>query len=243
VPPDQITAESVVGRMPQPGDPSSAPHLRQLIRTRPGIKRFVATWALNPAGVWSNQFLGVQTIQNPLDVWVTQEILFEVKPDFVVEAGTLSGGSAMLWAMLLEQINPQGRVITIDIEDMVTDAREMDIWKRKVDFLLGSSTDPEIVAEVARRVSGRTTLVILDSLHTEEHVFAELEAYAPLVSVGSYVIVQDTGGYDLHPDQKFPGAGRAAKRFVAVNDAFERDESRERYVLTNNAYGFLKRIR
>jgi cephalosporin hydroxylase len=238
-----ITAEYVVGRMPQPSDPSRAPQLRKLMRSRPDVKNFVAAWHMNPAGLWSNQFLGVKTLQNPLDVWVTQEILFDVKPDYIVEAGTLHGGSALQWAILLEHINPKGRVITIDIEDMVTDAREFPIWKRKVDFLVGSSTDPAIVAEVTRRVGGGTVLVILDSLHTEEHVRAELEAYAPLVSLGSYVIVQDTGGYSQPPEQKFPGGGRAAKKFLEANDAFEFDRGRERYVLTNNAYGFLRRVR
>ena len=119
----------------------------------------------------------------------------------------------------------------------------MPIWKRKVDFLLGSSTDPAMVAEVAKRVSGRTVMVILDSDHSEEHVLRELEAYSALVSVGSYLIVQDTGGYNQPPEIEYPGGGRAIKRFLDANDTFEIDGDRERWVLTNNARGFLRRIR
>jgi cephalosporin hydroxylase len=192
-------------------------------------------------GIWQNTWFGVPTLQNPLDVWITQEILYEVKPDFVVEAGTFLGGSAALWATVLQQINPDARVITIDVEDRTVAARKLPIVQRKVDFLLGSSTDPAIVAEVTRRVAGKTALVILDSLHTRDHVLAELEAYAPLVAVGSYIIVQDTGIGE--PAYGFNWAGDAVRDFLARNDDFEVDLSRERFLITNNAHGFLKRVR
>ena len=228
---------------PLPSDPSLVPRLRQQMTSLPLVQRFVKFWYWNPKGIWSNTFHGVRTIQNPLDVWVTQEIMYEVKPDFVVETGTLWGGSAALWAMFLEEINPEGRVITIDIEDFVTEAKELPIWKRKVDFLVGSSTDPAMVADVAKRVSGRTVLVILDSDHSEEHVLRELEVYSPLVSVGSYLIVQDTGVIYQSPEQEYPGGGRAIRRFLEANDTFEIDSDRERWVLTNNTIGFLRRVR
>jgi cephalosporin hydroxylase len=239
--------------MPETSDASLAPQLRSLLRTNPDIQEFALNWVLNPAGIWSNTFLGVRTIQNPLDAWVTQEIMYEVKPDFVVESGTLYGGSAALWAMYLEQINSDGRVITIDIADKVEDAKEFPIWKRKVDFLVGSSTDPGMVAEVTKRVSGGTVMVILDSDHSEEHVLRELEAYSGLVSVGSYLIVQvsvgsylivqDTGVHFTPPEQEYPGGGRAVVRFLKTTDAFEIDYGRERWVLTHNGNGFLKRVR
>ena len=71
----------------------------------------------------NNRFMGIQTWQSPNDVWVTLEILWEVKPDFVVETGTHHGGSALLWATFLEQINPNARVVTIDIENKSQAAR------------------------------------------------------------------------------------------------------------------------
>jgi len=175
-------------------------------------------------------------------VWVTQEIFFEVEPDFVVETGTFAGGSAALWATILEQINPDARVITIDIKNWSAEARKLPIVQRKVDFLLGSSTDPAIVTEVARRVAGKQVVVILDSLHKRAHVLAELEAYAPLVPVGSYIIVQDTGiGV---PTYGMGWAGDAVRDFLASRDDFEVDLTRdERFLITNNARGFLKRVR
>ena len=103
-----------------------------------------------------SHFLGVPTQQIPTDAWIVQEIISEVKPDLIVETGTLMGGSALLWATILEQVNPKGRVVTIDIADQRTPrAKALSISKRRVDFLLGSSADPAIVAEVHRRAEGR----------------------------------------------------------------------------------------
>jgi cephalosporin hydroxylase len=209
------------------------------------IDRFLKLWAKRPGNtVFENRWLGVKTLQNPNDVWITQEILFEVKPDFLVETGTLFGGSAALWAMILEQINPAARVITIDIKDRVTEAKKLDIFRRKVDFLIGSSTDPEIVAEVRRRTKGKKIVVLLDSAHEKDHVLNELEAYSPLVAVGSYLIVQDTvvNGHPIWPNFG-PGPHEAVEEFLATNDQFEPDHSRERLLLTLCRDGYLKRIR
>src|SRR4030042_3458078 len=82
----------------------------------------------------ANRWLGVQTSQNPNDVWVTQEILYEQKPDFMVEAGTKHAGSALIWAMVLKEINPNARVITIDLEDKITKARDLSLFREKIDF-------------------------------------------------------------------------------------------------------------
>jgi len=219
-----------------------AKDLRHQIQTDPKIRRFAFQWAINPDGLHRNTWFGVPAVQNPLDVWVTQEILYEVKPDFIVEPGTLEGGSAVLWAMLMEFINPDARIITIDIIDKVPTAKEIPVAKERVDFLIGDSVSPEILAEVKRRTAGGKVLVILDSLHTEEHVYKELQAYSPLVSLGSYLIVQDTGigvpGGSMHP-----GAGRAATRFIAETDAFKLDRTRERLVMSHNPGGYLKRVR
>jgi cephalosporin hydroxylase len=200
-------------------------------------RHLIRSWRkLTPPGaVFQNKFLGISTVQHPFDVWITQEIISEVKPDLIIEAGTYHGGSALLWAMFLENINSNGRVITIDIKDQRTQrAIDLPIAKRRVDFLLGSSTDPEIVAEVSRRAKGKKVLVILDSLHKREHVLNELKAYSPLVSLGSYIIVQDT---------PVGGIRRAIREFLSGNDSFLVDHRRERFVLTNNVDGYLKRVR
>jgi cephalosporin hydroxylase len=194
---------------------------------------------------WANsRWLGVRTAQNPNDVWLTQEIIFEVKPDVIVEAGTAYGGSAALWAMIQDQVNPAGRVVTIDIKPAVDLAALPPIGRKKVDFLVGSSTDPKIVEEVRRRVRGKRVMVTLDSDHRKSHVLAELEAYAPMVTQGSYIIVQDTcvNGHPVRPDYG-PGPMEAVEEFLASDSRFEADRSREHLLFTFHPKGYLKRVR
>jgi len=225
--------------------------------------------------LFANRFLGVKALQHPLDVWVTLELIAEQRPDVIVDVGTHEGGSAALWATMLEQVNPDGRVISIDIEDLVTSAAELPVVQERVEFLIGSSIDPAIVAEVKRRVGGAKALVILDSLHTREHVLAELEAYSELIAVGGYIVVQDTVpdrydprvlanlGYSPGAIESFErwaadhpalgvfrlarsagaGAGGAVAAFLTARGDFAIDKTRERYQLTNNWNGYLRRIR
>jgi cephalosporin hydroxylase len=192
----------------------------------------------------ANRWLGVSAVQNPNDAWITQEIISEVKPDFVVETGTFHGGSALIWATLLEQVNPTARVITVDIEDHTAEARKVPLFQRKVDFLLGSSTAPEIVSEITRRVQGRKVVVILDSDHHQPHVLRELRAYAPLVPVNSYLIVQDSNvhGHPVRPEVS-RGPFEAIQEFLATDKRFEVDRQKERLLLTFNPSGYLKRVR
>jgi len=211
------------------------------------VRLFSAVWYFDAATTWeSTRWLGIVTEQNPMDVWVTQEIMYDTKPDFVVECGSGFGGSAALWATMLAQINPAGRVISIDTVDRMDEARKLPIVKQRVRFLIGSSTDPAIVADVARRIKGRRILVILDSLHTKEHVLNELKAYSPLLSVGDYIIVQDTN-LNGHPvvltHNTGPGGYEATQEFLASNSSFAVDESRERLLFTLNPKGFLRRIK
>jgi cephalosporin hydroxylase len=191
------------------------------------------------------KWFGVETLQNPNDAWIQQEIIHAVKPDFIIETGTYHGGSALLWAMILREVNPRGRVLTVDVDDMSAEAREMPLWKERIDFFLGSSTDPKIVDEITKRVSGGRVLVILDALHTADHVLQELKMYSPLVSVGSYICVQDT--YIDHPPAFHPGQGAGpytgVEKFLAENDRFVIDDSRARFLSTFNPKGQLKRVK
>jgi cephalosporin hydroxylase len=209
------------------------------------IDRFYEIWGDHKKPtIWKNSFFGIETLQNPMDVWITMEIIWKVKPDFIVEAGAFRGGSALLWATILEQVNPEGRVITIDIEDRTRFAAKHDIWKRKIQFLLGSSTDPKIVSQVTKQVKGKKVLVILDSLHTKDHVLDELHAYGPLVNKGSYVIVQDgmVNGHPIRPDWG-PGPYEAVEAFDLEANGFVIDKSKERLILTYNPNGFLKKVK
>lgn len=200
-------------------------------------------WADNRRTFFANTFLGVPAFQHPFDAWVTQEILVETRPEVVVEAGSFAGGSALLWATILEQVVDEPRVIAIDQQDLMHEARQVPIFERRVHFIHGSSTDAAVVDEVAAIVEGRPTMVILDSAHDMEHVLEEIRAYAPFVSPGQYLIVQD-GFCSGHPivAQDGPGPYEALEVFLAEDDRFEVDEARERMRFTFNPMGFLRRL-
>lgn len=196
--------------------------------------------------VWQNLwFHNVRIIKNPLDLWMMQQILYEVRPDFIVETGTWQGGSALYWAHTLHGMGLENsRVLTVDIQDLTAGASHHFLWNKYVEFLRGSSTDPAIVARIAQRVQGRKTLVTLDSDHSMQHVLRELRMYAPLVSSGSYLVVEDTH-YDGIPTQPGfgPGPMAAVRRFLAEDQGrdFEQDFSREALVMTFNPGGWLRR--
>jgi len=126
--------------------------------------------------VWENLwFHNVRIIKNPLDLWMMQQIIYEVQPDFIVETGTWKGGSALYWAHTLHGLGLENsRVLTVDIQDQTLGASTHFLWKKYVQFFFGSSTDPAIVSRIAERVKGRKTLVALDSDHAMPHVLREL---------------------------------------------------------------------
>lgn len=199
-------------------------------------------------GAWGNVYwLGVRTQKNPMDMWVFQQIITEVRPDYVIETGTLFGGSALYFAHVLEGLRlPDAEVITIDIEPRIDEVSTLELWQQRVQFIHGSSTDPEVVSRIAEQVRGKKVMVTLDSDHRKEHVLQELQSYGPLVSPGSYIVVEDTNmdGIPLYPDFG-PGPMAAVEEFLKtdVGSSFEVDRSREAFVMTFNPGGWLKRAR
>lgn len=191
-----------------------------------------------------NRWLGIAAQQNPNDVWITQEIIYDTQPDFIIEAGTLHGGSALIWAMVLEQVNPKGKVITIDIKQPPPQFFQKKIFQKKIEFILGSSTDPKVVDTIAKRVAGKKVLVILDSNHRKQHVLNELNAYSRMIHVGEYIIVQDSN-VNGHPTLKNygPGPMEAIQEFMQGRSDFIIDNDKERLLHTFNPNGFLKRIK
>ncbi len=181
---------------------------------------------------------GVRAQKCPLDLWVYQEILHEVRPDLIVETGTAEGGSALFLASMLDLLE-RGQVVTIDVLQSPDFPRHA-----RITYLHGSSTDPEIVREVTGLVHvGDRVLVILDSDHSKEHVLGEMRAYAPFVSPGSYLIVEDTNinGHPVLPDFG-PGPWEAVEEFLEANDQFLVDRSREKLLMTFNPMGYLKKV-
>ena len=218
---------------------------RLTARERAVVDNFHKLWQKNQNTWRENKWLGVQTLQNPMDIWITQEIIVETKPDFIVETGTFYGGSALVWATILQQVNPNGRVITVDIEDHTQEVKELPLWKEKVDFIVGSSVAPEVVGAVRKRVEGKKVMIIFDSDHHKDHVLKELFAYSPFVQVGGYIIVQDTNlsGHPVHQvTWSGPGPMEAVEEFLALDKHFEPDQGKERLLFTFCPRGFLKRV-
>jgi cephalosporin hydroxylase len=183
-------------------------------------------------------WLGVQSLKNPLDLWVYQEIMFETQPELVVETGTYRGGSALYFATLCDLMD-RGEVVSIDIEPRRDDYPD----HPRITYLAGrSSTDPEVVEEVRERAGGRPILVVLDSDHSQGHVEVELAAYAPLVPVRCYVIVEDSNIGQIRKDL-MPGPLEAVEAFLEQTDEFVIDREREKFLLTFNPSGYLRRIR
>jgi cephalosporin hydroxylase len=182
-------------------------------------------------------WLGAQALKNPLDLWVYQEILFETRPELIVETGTYRGGSALYLASICDLLGA-GQVVSIDIEPVRDDYPA----HPRVTYLGGrSSTDPAVLEEVRARAGGRPTLVVLDSDHSQAHVEAELAAYAPLVPVGGYVIVEDSNIGQIRKDL-LPGPAQAIETFLAGNEEFVIDREREKFLLTFNPSGYLRRV-
>jgi cephalosporin hydroxylase len=194
--------------------------------------------------IWDSLwFQNVRIIKNPLDLWMLQQIAYEIQPDYVIETGTWYGGSALWWAQTLHGLSlEKSRVLTVDIQDLTRKGASANpLWKY-VEFTLGSSTDPAIVAKYAERVKNSKTIVNLDSDHSMHHVLNELRAYAPMVSPGSYIAVEDThlDGVPTHPEQG-PGPMAAVLQFLAENHDFEQDFTREAMVMTSYPGGWLRR--
>lgn len=190
-------------------------------------------------GTWKDTYwLGVTTWKCPLDLWVYQEMIFELRPDVIIETGTAFGGSALFLAGVCDHVD-KGRIITIDIEEKPGRPEH-----ERIRYLRGSSTSGEIVDEVGRSVAnGDRALVILDSDHGKKHVLDELRAYSRFVERGSYIIVEDTNinGHPVLP-QFGPGPMEAVQEFVKKNSDFAVDSGKEKFYMTFNPRGFLKRV-
>ncbi|MBW8058227.1 MAG: cephalosporin hydroxylase [candidate division NC10 bacterium] len=183
------------------------------------------------------RWLGVPAIKCPLDLWIYQEIIFEVRPDVIIECGTADGGSAYFLASMCDLVN-NGRVITIDIKG----GRDRPEHKR-IRWLVGSSISGETVDQVKKLIRDTDNImVILDSDHRKEHVLNELRIYSKLVTQGSYIIVEDTivNGHPILPDFG-PGPMEAVEEFLKGNSDFSIDKNRERFYLTFNPRGYLRR--
>ena len=224
-------------------------YARLLERTRhkiPPTKARETTRLYFDTMAWQSMWFGdMEILKNPLDLWMVQQIIFEVKPDYIVETGTLHGGSALYYAHTLHGFGMEkARVITIDILDSRKATSLKPLWNRYVEFVLGSSVDPKVVASIAGRVKGKKVLVALDSEHTMTHVLKEMKLYGPMVSRGSYMIVEDTHLDGVPTNTGLgPGPMAAVRRYLAEGGSheFEQDFSRETLLMSFNPGGWLRK--
>ena len=198
------------------------------------------------------EWMGLPVIQYPQDILALQEIVWKTNPDLVIETGVARGGSLIFYASLLELIG-NGSVLGIDIDIRAHNraAIEAHPMYKRISLLQGSSIDTGIVEQVRKLSAGKKVMVVLDSNHTHEHVLAELEAYAPLVSVGCYCVVLDTVVEDLPAEFSSgrpwaPGDNpkTAVWDFLRDHPEFSIDQRVENKVMITVAPdGYLKRLR
>ena len=182
--------------------------------------------------VYTFTWLGRPMIQLPEDMIRLQEVIYTVKPDVIIENGVAHGGSLVFYASLCKSME-KGRVVGIDVEIRPHNRKaiEAHFLSPLIALIEGSSTAPEIVEQARAQVKeGETVMVMLDSNHTKEHVLAELNAYAPLVSQGSYIVAMDgimeqvAGAPRTQPDWTWNNPKAAALEFVRDNPDFVIEE-------------------
>jgi len=188
----------------------------------------------NAGTTWQTaSWRGVPTLKAPTDLFVMQEIIWQLRPDLIIETGTAFGGTALFFADLLEMAQiPNGRVYSVELNRNIVSPVHP-----RLTCLKGSSISPEILRIMrANAAASKRVIVDLDSAHEAEHVYEELRAYAPLVTPGSWLIVEDTNFWH-------GGPGEAVHRFMGENnDQFFVEPSCERYLLTFNPGGYLRRV-
>lgn len=197
-------------------------------------------------------WLGLPIIQFPQDIVAIQEIIWNTKPDIIIETGIARGGSLILSASILHMLNGNGKVVGIDVD--IRPHNRMAVENHplafRISMLEGSSIDESILNQVKAQINANDkVMVILDSNHTHEHVFKELELYAPLVTKGNYLVVMDTVVEDM-PNNYYPnrpwGHGNnpktAVHAFLENNDEFEIDtQIQNKLSITTAPDGYLIR--
>jgi cephalosporin hydroxylase len=202
--------------------------------------------------LYNFSWLGLPIVQFPQDLAALQEIIWETRPRLVVETGVAFGGSAIFYASMMELLGGDGQVLSIDVEIKPHNRARIESHPlaRRIKLIERDSLAPEVFAE-AERLSAASgpTMVALDSLHSHQHVLAELKLYSKLVTPGFYLVVFD-GFMDHFPDLfdggKPWGAGNnpltATREFLAGNEDFEIDwEILNKLAITAAPEGYLRK--
>ena len=211
------------------------------------MESFNKAFIFPPANYW----LGTKILKTPFDLMVLQEIIFDKKPDMIIECGTLYRGSAYFMACLMDLIGIDGKIITIDHEVHETQAHtktdfvkidgkitriDNDVYQAPINPKIQFIHSDCLTATLPKL--GARTMVILDCNHSTSHVYRELERFSDMVSIGQYLIVEDTDAYQ----EEGGGPVNAVAKFLKNNNNFTIDQSREKYGISSNLGGYLLRI-
>lgn len=198
-------------------------------------------WDYYNSGVWNHTFWrGIPALKCPLDLWIYQEIVCDVRPTLIVELGTHFGGTTLFLADVVELIRTDTQIITVDLVPALKESHP------RIECVAGSSIAPETVARIAEaaKLSAGAVMVIADSDHRMAHVAEELRLYSPFVTLGSFFIVEDTNinGHPVLPGYG-PGPAEAVDQFLSTNTEFSPDPIAEKFGMTFNPGGYLKRVK
>lgn len=200
-------------------------------------------------------WLGRPIIKYPQDIVIMQELIWRVRPDLIIETGIAHGGSIIFSSSMMELLGNGGKVIAVDIDIRKHNRDEIEKhpMMKNITMLEGSSVDEKIVKQIADYAKGfNNVMVVLDSNHSHDHVFRELELYSPLVSVGSYILLPDTfveffpkGYVTDRPWDVGNNPYTAMEAFMKTTSAFVKDEAITDKLLITEALGggYLKRIK
>jgi cephalosporin hydroxylase len=184
-------------------------------------------------------YFGIKTYKSPMDFWIYQEIIFETKPDVIIEIGNFRGGSSLALAHICDGIG-KGKVIGVDISH----EQVPDLVKNHPRITLIEMDACEAFGRVKGLIKETDhVLIVEDSSHTFENTLNVLDTYSELVRPGDFFIVEDGichHGLDIGPN---PGPYEAVSAFLEKNKHFDADRSRESFLITWNPKGYLKRVR
>lgn len=206
----------------------------------PVVKAYAHWYGFAPRELWQTMtWRGVPALKTPSDLWIYQELLTKIRPGLIIEFGSNIGGTAVFLGDVLTLLDvPKAKVLTIDVKDY-----EGRTPHRRVIYLQGNPATEEAVMDIVSLAvthSQGPVLIIEDADHTYETSAKLLELYSPLVTPGSYYVVEDTGlGY--YDDEPLPGVARAVLEFVNTHPEFSVDWECERFGHTIAHGGFLRR--